>query len=484
MTLLTTSRLTLTSLVAIGCGVATMPLGCDGKETKSNSPTTATAGSTSSPATGGGVAVGSGGDTASAGSGGTTSVPNVTCTSDLECKSSGLLCNKTTSKCVQCLQEADCAAASQGKLCDVGSGKCVSCLTAADCPNPATSECVAQACVAAKTCVNSLDCTTASAPLCNRTTSRCVECVDAADCAVGGQTDQVCVTNRCQTSCATTEDCAEGSVCNTTATPPYCATCLTNADCPTGNSCTQGACVSGSGACAGNSAKPCTAIPAFTGTQVVDGYGDDFCNVPGFTLAFDSTAAKINPASGESATATYPERATFKVAWSADSVHVHIEVTDPSVSPNTNPGEIWNGDGVEFMISTSNELTGLTSADVNTLHVIANSSIGVTVKAWGGGGNHAQISDPNLFKTQTTSQGYAVELKMPWPEGVQVTAGTAIYFDAAVNSGRPNADNAPQRVAQALLFQAPTPTNTTCTGTGNDIAPFCDDRLWCPTKFQ
>jgi Cys-rich repeat protein len=276
-------------------------------------------------------------------------------------------------------------------------------------------------------------------------------------------------------------------LCNTTATPAYCVACLTDADCPTGNACSSGTCVVGgtSSICAGTTAQPCTAIPPFTGTQVVDGYADDFCKVPGFILAFDSTAGKINVGSGEASGTTYPEKATFRVAWSPTMVHVHIEVVDPSVNPNNNAADIWNGDGVEFMISTSNSVTGLTSNDANTLHVIANSTMGVTVKASGASGEHSPISDTGAVKTLTTSQGYAVEVKMPWPQGTTVAAGTAIYFDAALNSARLNtADNSAPRVAQALLFQSTNTASTSCTGTGNDLAPFCDDRLWCPTKFQ
>jgi hypothetical protein len=218
---------------------------------------------------------------------------------------------------------------------------------------------------------------------------------------------------------------------------------------------------------------------------VVDGYGDDLCRVPGFTLAFDSSASKINVTGGDSAGPTFPEKATFKVAWSATMLHAHVEVVDPSVNPNNNPTDIWNGDGVEIMISTSNAVTGLTSSDSNTLHVIANSTIGVTVKASGSSGQHTQITDPKMFKAITTSQGYAVELQMPWPNGVTVASGTSIYFDAAINSARLNTtDNTAPRLAQAILFQSTNTSNTSCTGTGNDIAPFCDDRLWCPTKFQ
>jgi hypothetical protein len=516
MILLGTPKSTLSSLATVGVAVALLPLGCDGKDSKSNSQSAKGGGTTILTA---GTDSGSGGtttttDTNGAGttnsSGGTTTttttttVPDIACATDLECKSQGLLCNKTTQKCVQCVENvdcgqgkscvagicgapgcqsnSDCATSASGKVCNIVTGQCVACMTAADCPNPTTSECIAQACVAVATCVNSLDCTGAGAPVCNRTTSRCVECVDPADCSASGATNPICAASRCQSGCTKNEDCGTGKTCKTTTTPAYCVECLTSADCTGGKICSAGACIVNN--CVGTTGKPCTALPPFSGTQTVDANGDEFCYVPAFVLAFDSTAGKINPATGEAATATYPERATFRIGWSATSVHAYIEVKDPDVNPNANAWEIWNGDGVEFMISTSREVTGLTSADANTLHVIANSKIGVTVKASGNSGAHTEITDPTAFKAVATATGYVVEVKLPWPSNATMASGTQVYFDAAINSARKNTDGGAPRVAQALLFQGTTPASTSCTGTGNDIAPFCDDRLWCPTQMQ
>lgn len=527
MSLLESSKKAVFPFVAQGLMLALLPIGCDSKDAKrapkddaagaagTSSTTQPQAGATTtsagaSTATGGDASA-SGGVVATAGSssvgegGATTTLPSVSCISDLDCKPLQLLCNKTAQKCVQCLastdctdgkaciaglcqsgcaSNADCANSASGKLCDVSAGQCVACLAASDCPNPATSDCVAHACVAVVTCTNSLACTSATAPICNRTTSRCVECVEAADCAASGKANAICAANSCQSPCSASADCAApAKLCNTTAVPAICVECMTNADCATSKLCSAGKCATGSGICAEKTAKPCDSIGMFAGVQAVDGNGDDFCNVPAFELAFDKSAAKVNPAEGEAAGATYPERATYRVAWTANALHAYIEVVDPSVNPNTNPGDIWNGDGVELMISTSRSVTGLTSADANTLHVIANSVIAVTVKASGESGSHTLITDASLFKAQKTAQGYAVELKMPWPMNANVAAGAQIYFDAALNSARAGTDGAP-RNAQAILFQLPNPVTTSCTGTGTAIAPFCDDRLWCPTKLQ
>jgi hypothetical protein len=536
------------AIVAISSTVMLMSLGCGGSDTKKTQPSKSTGGGTSTlsnggtignggstaltdsasaDAGGGSAADGAGGSTtdgggASAVSGGGTStvgsssinvaggssvttLPEITCTSDINCKAANLICDKTLQKCVQCLDasgcsnglsciggvcaagpcqsNAACADSADGKVCDAVRGKCVACLTAADCPNPATSDCVAQACVAVQSCGDSRDCTTDNAPICNKTTSRCVQCVDGPDCIAAGWTNSVCASNHCQVSCTAKADCSDGKVCNTSANPAYCVECVTSSDCGQGKVCSGGTCAVSN--CAGVTAKPCSTIPQFTGTQVVDAKSDDFCAIPAFELGFDN-AGKVIQASGETVAATsYPERATIKVAWSANALHAFIEVSDSSVNSNTSVADIWNGDAVEIMISTTQDLHGLTSVDKNTtIHVIGNAVLGVTVSASGESASHTQISDASAYKGQTTSTGYAVELQLPWPAGTKLAASTPIYFDAALNSARRNADGTSPRNAQALLYQLSSSTSTSCTGTGDNIAPFCDDRLWCKTKTQ
>lgn len=569
MTLSRTSKFALSSSIAITASSLLFPVGCGGDDKKSS---TAVGGKTSQVSYAGNssIGLGKGGTTAEDGgststeqagsgngSGGapTTTLPDITCESDLACKDLGLLCDPNTQKCVQCITasncengqacvagicgarggcttSAECANSSKGHVCEASRGRCVACVSASDCPNAATSECINYACVTFTTCQDSRTCP--GAQVCDSTVGRCVDCASSSDCNVNDKTGLVCANNKCQTGCSSDESCTGANThCDTKAAEPYCAECVENADCAKSQHCSKGVCVanlcepgvdqacisggvatckeSGDGFgepkacaanlpctvvesraacgvlaanCAGNTTRPCSAIPAFSGTQVVDGNGADLCEVPGFVLAFDSTAAKINQTEGETASKnSYPERATFRIAWSATHVHAYIEVTDPSVNPNTNPADIWNGDGVEFMISTSRSVTGLTSTDANTLHVIGNAVIGVTVKASGESGTHSQIHDPTQFKGQLTDKGYAVEFMMPWPEGATMASGTQIYFDAALNSASKNTDGTAPRKAQALLFQA-TATQTSCTGTGNNVAPFCDDRLWCPTQAQ
>lgn len=578
MTTSNTSKFVLSSLILVGTN-ALLPLGCGGDDKKASS-TTGGSSSSSPFGTGGGTAAATatGGnsdttdDTSSGGNpfdttstvgsaGAPTTLPDVTCASDNQCKQYDLLCDTNAGKCVQCLtadhcdtglfcvagvcggaaagckSNAECAGSSKGKVCDAARGRCVGCVTASDCPDPSTNACEANTCVTYESCEDSRDCDKAD-EVCDTTARRCVACNSSADCNVNGKTGLVCASNHCVSGCTASEACSgSAKLCNTTASEPHCAQCLSNTDCAPAQHCARGECVTDTcvagvdqacingglatcnetgdgfgapvacppnvpcsvaesraacgtlvlGECAGTNAKPCTAIPQFAGTQIVDLNANDLCGVPGFVLGFDDTAAKVYQSEGQTASpSSYPEKATFRIAWSATHVHAYVEVTDGSVNPNSNPADIWNGDSVEFMISTSRNVTGLTSADANTLHVIGNSIFGVTVKASGTSGTHSQIHDPNQFKSKATEKGYAFELMLPWPDGTTMAAGTQIYFDAALNAASKNSDGTAPRQAQAVLFQANTPADqTSCTGTGvGSVAPFCDDRLWCPTQTK
>lgn len=577
MTTSSTSKFVLSSLILVGAS-ALLPLGCGSDDKKSSSG--ATGGTSSSNLFGNGgstaAATATGGantttdDTASGGNpfdntsavgtaGAPTTLPDVPCTTDLQCKDLNLLCSTVSGKCVQCRDagdcdgglfcvagvcggavagcktNAECAGSSKGKICDASRGRCVGCVTASDCADPSTSSCEANTCVSYEPCDDSRDCS--GAGVCD-TNKRCVACNTSADCNVNGKTGLVCANSHCVSSCTASESCSGATkLCDTTASEPHCTQCLSHADCAATQHCTKGeciadtcaagvdqACINGGlatcneagdgfgapvacppnvpcsvaesraacgtlvlGECAGTSGKPCTAIPQFVGTQIVDLNPNDLCAVPGFVLGFNDTAAKIYQAEGQTASPdSYQEKATFRIAWSATHVHAYVEVTDTSVNPNSNPADIWNGDSVEFMISTNRNVTGLTSADANTLHVIGNSIFGVTVKASGTSGTHSQIYDANQFKSKATEKGYAFELMLPWPDGSTMASGTQIYFDAALNAASKNTDGTAPRQAQAVLFQANTPAEqTSCTGTGvGSVAPFCDDRLWCPTQTK
>jgi hypothetical protein len=77
----------------------------------------------------------------------------------------------------------------------------------------------------------------------------------------------------------------------------------------------------------------CAKVPHFTArTQVVDGIGDEFCDVP--AMEFDvATCPKVLTFGSEPG--ALPEKVFLRIAWSPDAFHLHIRVIDPSVSTSS-----------------------------------------------------------------------------------------------------------------------------------------------------
>jgi hypothetical protein len=229
-----------------------------------------------------------------------------------------------------------------------------------------------------------------------------------------------------------------------------------------------------------STATPCTGLPAFTGTQTLDGDESDFCDVPAFELNFQN-AAKVkeyNPNSKNS-----PERAIARVAWDANGIHAFIHVVDPKYVPAADLDNIWNADGVELMFSsTTSGLKGGTADDASiTTHVIASPPFVARSKASGTNGSQAAL-ETKYYVASTTSDGYKVEFTLPWP-GTPPTSGAQIKFDMEMNAadGKSTNGDAGPRDAQAILYVGSDPGGSPCNG---ELFPYCDDRVWCSTSLQ
>jgi len=226
---------------------------------------------------------------------------------------------------------------------------------------------------------------------------------------------------------------------------------------------------------------PCSALAHFTGTQVVDGKDDEFCNIPSFELNFSNAAAgggKVieNNSTGRS----YPERAVARLAWDASGMHAFIRVYDTTFTPATST-QLWNGDGIELFFSSSTSVTGLVYNDTNTLHVIVSPPLAQSSIDTASSGTQTALP-ASEFATGTDSSGYWVELSLPWP-GSAPAASAQIKLDMQLNAadGQTLVSDLYVRDAQAILA-LPTTTTTSCSS--SNIQPFCDDRLWCTTTLQ
>jgi hypothetical protein len=232
--------------------------------------------------------------------------------------------------------------------------------------------------------------------------------------------------------------------------------------------------------CPSPTATPCTGLPAFSGTQTLDGKDDDFCNVPSFELNFKN-AAKVKEYNSGGANSV--ERALARVAWDASGIHAFIHVIDPKFVPAADLANIWNADGIELLFSsTTSGLKGQTTDDAGvTTHVIVSPPFAARSKASGTNGSQEALAS-NLFVASTASDGYQVEFNLPWP-GTAPTAGSQIKFDMEINAadGKTTSGDAGPRDAQAMLYVGTNPGSSPC---GSELFPYCDDRLWCTTTLQ
>ena len=236
--------------------------------------------------------------------------------------------------------------------------------------------------------------------------------------------------------------------------------------------------------CTSAIATPCTGLPAFTGSQTVDGNDQEFCSVPSFELNFNNAASdggKVKVYNGT--TTNYPERAVARVAWDATGIHAFIHVIDPTYTPATSLDTIYNADGIELLFTTTTSgLSGETSKDSSqSMHVIVSPPFAARSKASGTNGTQEALP-AGQFSASAEKGGYKVELQLPWP-GTPPTAGSQIKFDMELNAAdgiSTNGDLGP-RDAQAILYLGSDPGGSPCAG---ELFPYCDDRLWCSTTLQ
>ncbi len=159
-------------------------------------------------------------------------VVGLQCTSDMQCKGMGGICDKVSSVCVGCLTSVDCA---DNKSCEN------------------------QVCVIKKPCQSSTDCPN----VCDKAAGSCVECVSDADCSGGKWCD---ASRHCQQRLCTDGACLDGK-----ALP-----CLANGSgfgtpvaCDDGNACTPDTC--GKGTCSHGAPLQCDDSDACTVDSCLNG---------------------------------------------------------------------------------------------------------------------------------------------------------------------------------------------------------------------
>ncbi len=461
------------------------------------------------------------------------------CVKSADCPSGGHCLGNACVSVVACNNSRDC---SGDQVCDPGRGICVQCAMNNDCSTGQT--CISNQCIVG--CQQSSDCGTGE--VCDTSTGKCAGCAADSDCDTGTQhcvhnicrttcdsdeackpqgmlcdtADSACVMCKADSDCPASFFCEDGTckadLCD--ATQAMClgttlVPCTANgngwgpvSNCPSDKPCTAYGSVAScggstatdggvlppddgglSGACTTATLNPCTTISKLVGTQTLDGKDDDLCQVPSFQFGA-SNAAKVN--NYNNVPLTQFETVTGRVAWSSAGFSAFFDVADTSVQtvnmadPSQAISKTYQGDSLEIMIASSNNVTGLTGTDNNTLHVIipANGpAVSVKTSNSGGASSGTPTALPaGQYKQSVTSTGYAIEVQLPWPGGAP-NSGTQVRFDLGLNSADGTFGTVDDMRDGQLLYYVGTVAGTS-TCQGSDTVPFCDDRTWCTTSLQ
>lgn len=236
----------------------------------------------------------------------------------------------------------------------------------------------------------------------------------------------------------------------------------------------------------------CATVPRFTAsTQVVDGIGDEFCDVPAmvFDVSECPTLLRVTVADP----AEMPERATLRIAWSSDAFHLHIHVADPQVIVNPDPARLWDGDAVELFIAgpSAGGLTGSYngSNDGGAIQIVlAPPGAGFPTRGqafFNPGGNvhtNAPISS-SIYAGRLVDDGYELELRLPWVAFADpAIPGALMGFDVAISTQK---DADVGRQLQCIISDVEVDGTEACDFPRNRPAePYCDDRTWCRPELQ
>jgi hypothetical protein len=446
-------------------------------------------------------------------------VTYTSCTGKADCPGEQI-CDTTRGVCTECTDEKDCKTGNDcygGKcvpvaicqrnsdcsvgVCDTSNGRCIDCVSHDNC-GASNKRCLLNTC--RTVCTTNADCTSLGM-VCDTSVNACKQCVTNKDCPASWYClVATCVPDVCD---ATLSACngtsyagcsADGDVFNAFVTCGASKPCTARGSIATcggvpfrDGGVSDGAVAfadAGASSCSGGTmADPCKAgLPKFTGSQTVDGNGSELCSLPYFVLNAQNAVKIIN--SNNVPTSQF-ETATARVGWSAAGLHAYIDVLDTSVQtasmadPSQAVNKAYQGDSIELFLASNTNVTGMTSKDSNTIHLIVPANgTAVSVKDSGNSGTSSALPT-SQYAQMATRTGYAIEVLIPWPGSAPSAAG-AIRFDMAINSADKNfAGIDKMRDGQLIYTIGSVSGSTTCQGSDGTV-PWCDDRTWCQTTVQ
>lgn len=232
----------------------------------------------------------------------------------------------------------------------------------------------------------------------------------------------------------------------------------------------------------GSGGDACNHIPRFTGTQRIDGFGDELCALPVSAWDKRTTPFQIpTPPPAE-----VDPRVELRVGWSNVGLHIHVHVVDTTgvivVPPEVAVSE---SDSVEIYASgflpTGGDYDDVT--DVGATHVILTppgAGLAARANIFDSRYDHPAVAlSPSLYAARIVDDGYEVELQLPWTLLTRGTApptsGAGIGFDVALNKDRASDK---KRILQTFLGYRTDPVTPSSCNTFK-LEPWCDDRTWC-----
>ena len=262
----------------------------------------------------------------------------------------------------------------------------------------------------------------------------------------------------------------------------------------------------------------CSSVPKFTGPQVLDGVGDEFCDVP--ATIFELPKGVPFP---QTPTPLVRDVLTARVAWDSDGIHAHFHADDPVLVRDYRYDAAWGPDYVELAIGGSYPLAGFydgMQSDAGFINLFLSPSSTLTpIKGFTGAvppqanimlvGNRGDnynvmnLTPPDIVKWtyRNVSGGYEFEVFIPWkllgrttaPQSgdmISVDLGFGVNDDPNYWSFWPSTPQIvpPNVSGQSFLAIKPLPasvTRSSCYPQTVDRAnPWCDDRTWCQPTLE
>jgi hypothetical protein len=249
----------------------------------------------------------------------------------------------------------------------------------------------------------------------------------------------------------------------------------------------------------------CTKIPKYTGTQVVDGRDDDFCDIPATILALKNGVTLDGTRPPQ-----VPDALTARVAWDAVGIHAHLHVDDM---------DILAGDRIEFDIGGDFPSAGYfdgvsTDVGLTSLSMAAGSSLTVhkfpvtlpPVVFMNYQGRQTTcvpspctsppkallsfaqpLVGPAQWAYRVVPGGYEFEVLMPWivlGRSTPPTSGTDIAADLGLMSNGARSWLAINPLTPGASSQCEAHTVVTDGGSVTRADPGCDDRGWCSPTLE